>query len=551
MSNPADPPSRRADYESEDGQRGRTPRHPTQTLPGSPRETPTPDGDTLRGVDPETFAGLLAATEEEGPYNPRSTSFYEAVVSMQRTDPGSLQIHKAPPAKGGWSIDPHNAILYRGKLFVPEQGGNRANLLRRLHDDPLAGHFGYARTLELVRRNYNWPHLPKDVKEYVSTCTQCQRVKPLRHKPYGELQTLPQPKGPWVDVTMDFITDLPPSKGRGKAYDCILVVIDRYTKMARYVPTKKTIDAAQLADVFLSKIVKLHGVPESIVTDRGSLFTARFWSSLCYHLNIKRKLSTAFHPQTDGQTERQNQTLEQYLRGYINYQQDDWVRLLPMAEFAYNNSRHSVTGVSPFYAYTGTHPSMGVVSGPGPVDVPAAADRVAEVDRVRRDMEAHWQSVVKDQARYHDRSTTPRSYSVGDEVWLAGKNIRTVRPNKKLDYKFHGPFRITEVVGKQAYRLQLPPHLHIHPVFHVSLLEPCTRRKGTTEPEPQPLEVEGEEEWEVEEILDSRRRYGTLQYLVKWAGYTDEHNAWLPADDVHADELTAEFHRKYPARPRN
>jgi hypothetical protein len=348
---------------------------------------------------------------------------------------------------------------------------------------------------------------------------------------------------------MDFVTDLPPSKRRGKAYDSILVVVDRYTKMARYIPVRKTIDAAQLADTLVSKVIKLHGSPESIVTDRGSVFTAKFWSALCYHLNIKRRLSTAFHPQTDGQTERQNQTLEQYLRGYVNYQQDDWAKLLPMAEFAYNNSRHSSTGVSPFFAYTGAHPGMGLRDGQAPADVPAAAERAKQMETVRKDMEAHWRRTVTDQARYHDRSHKPREYAVGDRVWLAGKNIRTVRPSKKLDHKYHGPFLITEAVGKQAYRLALPPSLRIHPVFHVSLLESCHNREGSATPPPEPIQVDGEEEYEVEAILDSRRRYRALQYLVRWKGYSENHNSWLPASDVHASELIQQFHRDYPLRP--
>ena len=557
-SNPADPPSRRSDYEQEDDSPGRPQQRPNGTPRGNAPGSAVALG-SMGAATSETSAGLLAAAQEEGPYEQPTSSFREAVTCAQLEDPTSSEISShlhgsglraVELRKAGWERDAQGALNYRGGLYVPERGGGRAALLRRLHDDPLAGHFGYSRTLELVRRHYNWPHLPKEVKEYVATCTQCQRVKPLRHKPYGELQTLPQPTGPWIDITMDFITDLPPSKRRGKAYDCILVVVDRYTKMARYIPVRKTIEAPQLADVFLSKIVKLHGVPQSIVTDRGSLFTAHFWSALCYHLNIKRKLSTSFHPQTDGQTERQNQTLEQYLRGYVNYQQDDWVRLLPMAEFAYNNSKHSVIGVSPFFAYTGSHPSMGVRDDPGPIDVPTASNRATQLNQVRQELEAHWKKTVVDQARYHNRTHKPRTYSVGDEVWLAGRNIRTIRPSKKLDYKFHGPFTITEVIGTQAYRLDLPKSLRIHPVFHVSLLEPHLPRQGHTTTPPPPLEVDGEEEWEVEAVLDSKLRFNTLQYLVKWAGYSDTHNTWVAAGDMQANELVAEFHEKYPSRPK-
>src|SRR4051794_15927973 len=158
------------------------------------------------------------------------------------------------------------------------------------------------------------------------------------------MQALPVPVRPWRDTTMDMITGIPPSLGDAeKAYDAILVIVDRFTKIARYFPVRKTMDAAQLATLFVDNIVKEYGVPRSIITDRGTTFTSQFWSSLCFYMKAKRRLSTAFHPQTDGQTERQNQVLEQYLRAYVDYQQDDWVTMLPMAEFTYNNSVHSST----------------------------------------------------------------------------------------------------------------------------------------------------------------------------------------------------------------
>ena len=171
--------------------------------------------------------------------------------------------------------------------------------------------------------------MKKEIKAYVKAWTQCQRMKPARHKSYGELESLPPPASPYTDISMDFITDLPPSKRRdgGKVYDSILVIMDRYTKMARYLPTRKDIKAEELADVIMNKhVLRGAGLPQSIVSDKGSVFNARYWSSLYYTLNVKRRLSIAYHPQTDGQTERQNFTLEQYMRAYVNYLQDDWTR---------------------------------------------------------------------------------------------------------------------------------------------------------------------------------------------------------------------------------
>ena len=186
--------------------------------------------------------------------------------------------------------------------------------------------------------------MTQEIRTYVDGCDSCQRMNNRRHKPYGLLQPLPMPKGPWKDIAMDFITDLPPSLFRGKAYDSILVVADRYSKMVVFIPCNKTMEATDLAEAMESNVFKHYGIFESCVTDRGSLFTSGWWSTFCHYWNIRRRLSTAFHPQTDGMTERQNQTLEIFLRSYVNYHQDDWARLLAAAEYRLNDNVNVTTG---------------------------------------------------------------------------------------------------------------------------------------------------------------------------------------------------------------
>jgi transposase InsO family protein len=232
--------------------------------------------------------------------------------------------------------------------------------MRTNHDDPQGGHFGTARTLDAIRRKYFWHGMAKGIKKYVKTCNVCQRVAVHRHREYGMLEPLPRPKRPFETITLDFITGLPPSRWRNQVFDSILVIVDPYTKWSIYVPCRKDIDAKDLAEIILERLSGNYGMPRNIISDRGSVFTSKFWSTLCFYLGARRRLSTAFHPQTDGQTERQNQTLEHFLRCFVNFEQDDWARWLPLAQFTYNHSIHSSTGVSPAEALMGFRGDLSV-----------------------------------------------------------------------------------------------------------------------------------------------------------------------------------------------
>lgn len=491
-------------------------------------------------------------TRDIQPYDEPSESLTDLIKAAQKIDPftvqGDWKSKSQRYCSESWSLRKDGILTKDGKAYIPKDASLRAEIMRLCHDDPHSSHFGTAKTLKLIQRYYYWESMAAEVKEYVLTCDRCQRTKSARHRPYGELASLPHPGGPWQEISMDFITDLPPSPGDGQYWDSILVIVDRYTKMSLYIAVKKTITAEELATSFLRRVASVFGIPKGIVSDRGSVFTSKFWSSLCYHFKIKRRLSTAFHPQTDGQTERQNQTLEHYLRCYTNYRQTDWYDKLPLAEFTYNNSEHSTTRMTPFYALYGYHPDLRLhVQLDEETNIPEADLRIARVRDERGELEIRWRAAVEAQQRGYNRRHVAMTFAVGDEVMVNARHIRQLRQSKKLSDKYLGPFKVVTVLGehKQAYKIELPRDYRIHPVFHVSLLEKYRRRPGDDSiTKPGKLDIENEDFWEVETILAHRDKGIGREYLVRWKDWPPSEDSWEPKENFSNQKLIRKYNQQ-------
>ena len=451
------------------------------------------------------------------------------------------------PFKGKWCADSANLVRCNGAAYVPQEPTIRKEILRVNHDDPWqGGHFGMNRTIEVIQRFYFWPTLKQDVREYIATCDICQRMKVPRHKPHGLLAPLPRPEGPWEDISMDFIVGLPPSLHMRTACDAILVVVDRFSKMVRYIPCRGDITAEGLASALIENIFSKYGAPKSIVSDRGTTFTAKYWSTLCYYLAVRRLFSTAFHPQTDGQTERMNQTLECYLRCYINYYQNDWVELLPGAEYAANQSINATTKISPFELVYRFTPTLRMNLARDEIDGEnvAAKSRLQKIEESIKTSKEEWEKAQESITKYYNKKRKDVSFKEGEMVMLSSKHIRMRRASTKLADKFLGPFKIEKRIGNNAYQLQLPQKYgKLHHTFHVSLLEAWKAREGSNRPEP--VEIDGAEEWEVEKILDQRTtKNGKTQYYVRWAGFSESGDSWEPLQNIaNAPEKLAEFKR--------
>uniref|UniRef100_A0A8C5R8C8 Gypsy retrotransposon integrase-like protein 1 n=1 Tax=Leptobrachium leishanense TaxID=445787 RepID=A0A8C5R8C8_9ANUR len=433
----------------------------------------------------------------------------------------------------------------RQQCLVPVQ--DRVMVLQQFHDTLGSGHPGIRKTKDLIKRYFWWPTLDQDVRDFVGSCSVCARAKHSTKKPVGLLQPLPVPEQPWSHITIDFIVELPPSNG----FTTIMVTVDRLTKMAHFTPIQGLPTAAQTVSLFLQNIYRLHGVPESIVSDRGAQFTSRFWRCFCRALGISVDLSTAYHPHTNGQTERVNQSLETYLRCYTTYLQDDWATLLCTAEYAYNARLHDSTRCSPFFLMYGYHPAP-LPDLPSVVPVPSVATRLRALRVCRtkaRTCLIMAQNTYKRYADHHRTAST--GYATGQRVWLSTRHLRLSCPSKKLGPKYIGPFTIVDMIGPVAARLRLPARYRFHPVVHVSLLKPVGANPfvGRSLPPPPPVSAAGSDMFEVARILDSRIRRGVLQYFVDWTGYDPEERSWEPASFVRAPALVRAFHAAHPGRP--
>ncbi|MBW0519890.1 hypothetical protein O181_059605 [Austropuccinia psidii MF-1] len=350
------------------------------------------------------------------------------------------------------------------------------------------------------------------IKDYVSSCRQCSRNKNINHKKFGLLKPLPIANGPWIFLSIDFITQLPLSN----SFDSILVIVDRFTNMAVFIPEMSSIASLDLAHCFIRNICSKNGLPSIIVSDRGSFFVSSFLTNLCQQLKISRDLSTAYHPETDGQTERVNQILEKYLCMYVSYHKDDCNTWLPLAEFAYNNSDHSSAKQSLFFTVYARDPKFDSVH--ITQDTPSG-NLSKKTQSVQEDVRRELQVAINSFERYSDKSReSPPVFNPGNMYSC------------------------------------LPPQASIHPVFHISLLEPVktsTIPNWNQEPPP-PIIIEEEEELEVSQILDSKIKRGKLWYLVEWEVFSQdpERSTWESTKNLkNFPELIKYFHSLYPENP--
>jgi hypothetical protein len=339
---------------------------------------------------------------------------------------------------------------------------------------------------------------------------------------------------------MDFIVQLPPSRS---GFDAITVYVDRLTKMVHFRPCSTKDSAVKAAQNLLDSVVKLHGVPLQIISDRDTKFTSAFWDELLRLMGSARAMSTAFHPQTDGQTERMNRVLENMLRHYVNAEQDNWDQALPLAEFAINNSWSETVQATPFFLNYGQNPNTpaSVLTGS---TVPQAEGFVQAIQRQVKSAQKLMLSAQQRQKSYADRKRRELEFSVGDQVMLSTKHLKLKTPGcRKLMPLWAGPYSVSQKIGAVAYRLQLPPELTIHPVFHVSLLKPFyPDSEGRTSKPPPPIETSDGLFHIVRAVLNHREiksgsklvkgrgrvpTYRT-EYLIDWEGGGVDQRVWLP-----------------------
>jgi transposase InsO family protein len=489
-----------------------------------------------------------AAVQSETPTQEPSAGLRELVAAAQKEDAfcqrlvGDLK--RDPSTRQSYQCTSDGLLLYKGeRLVVPNQRSLVHELLRLHHDAEVAGHWGVQKTLELLQRKFKWEGMRQDVEEYVQTCPVCQGNAAPRHKPYGKLEPLPQPSRPWKEISIDLITQLPVSLRGTEEYNAILTIVDRYTKMVVFLPVRDDIGAADLAELLYTEVELKFGAPSGIVSDRDSRITSKFWAEICYHSLIKRRMSTAFHPQTDGQTEILNRIVENYLRAFTNLEQMNWAKLLPTAAFAYNNSLNHTLRMSPFRAMYGYDPEFHVdVADDVPKgEAPAAKDRIKKLHELRATLRDQVLKAQERQIKSYNERHTSVEFKRGSLVKLSTRNLKL--KDKKLQPRFIGPFRVTEVIGTQAYRLALPEqYARLHDVFPVQVLEKYYPRDGDDEL-PLPELEDNPEEYEVEEIRDKQTIKGKIHYLVKWTGWPSEYNQWVPEEGMNAQRMINSFEK--------
>ncbi|KAL0546451.1 hypothetical protein IC582_016360 [Cucumis melo] len=464
----------------------------------------------------------------------------QRIIDAQSNDP--YLVEKRGLAEAGqaveFSLSSDGGLLFERRLCVPSDSAVKTELLSEAHSSPFSMHPGSTKMYQDLKRVYWWRNMKREVAEFVSRCLVCQQVKAPRQKPAGLLQPLSIPEWKWENVSMDFITGLPRTL---RGFTVIWVVVDRLTKSAHFVPGKSTYTASKWAQLYMSEIVRLHGVPVSIVSDRDARFTSKFWKGLQTAMGTRLDFSTAFHPQTDGQTERLNQVLEDMLRACALEFPGSWDSHLHLMEFAYNNSYQATIGMAPFEALYGKCCRSPVCWGEVGEQRLMGPELVQSTNEAIQKIRSRMHTAQSRQKSYADVRRKDLEFEVGDKVFLKVAPMRGVlrfERRGKLSPRFVGPFEILERIGPVAYRLALPPSLStVHDVFHVSML-----RKYVSDPshvvDHEPLEIDENLSYTEQPVEVLAREVKTLRNkeipLVKvlWRNHRVEEATWEREDDM-------------------
>lgn len=431
-------------------------------------------------------------------------------------------------------------LRWGGRYYVGTGNDLRKKIGVNIHSNSEGGHSGISATIKKVEQLFYWPGLRTDITQLVKECEVCHRNKTEHVPSPGLLQPIPIPENAWEVISMDFIEGLPKSKGK----DSILVVVDKLTKYCHLIPLTHPYSALTVAQEVLHQVIKLHGTPSAIISDRDPIFVSTFWKELFKVMGTSIKLSTAYHPQTDGQTERVNQCIEMYLRCMTGQKPANWAHYIPMAEWWYNTTFHTSAGMTPYQAlYSQLPPS---ISYQGAKCKDPAVSRFVK-DRVNTQLLLK-DNLIKSQERmkfYADKKRTEREFQVNDEVYLKLQPYRQMsvnfRRNQKLAARYYGPYKITKRIGNVAYQLDLPIGSRVHNVFHVSQLK---KKLGNTKVVQITLPGVNEAgEWEAKPINILERKLvrkglqPVVKVLVQWEHSGPEEATW---------EVWDKFVKKYP-----
>ena len=458
------------------------------------------------------------------------------------------------------SLTQRDGLLYDdSRVIVPNDVGLRTRLLVEAHDAGTAGHSGIASTKDRLSTRLHWAGIASDVHDYVASCDSCQRNKVEQRRTAGLLRPPPVPDEPGYAINMDFVFGLPLTARGHTGY---LSMTCRLSNWLEPGLCSDNITAEGSAQLVFDRWVRTFGLPAVIVSDRDPRFTGRFWRELWRLLDTKLNMSSAGHPQTDGKAENRQRTANTMLRHYVDFEQTDWDMKLLRAAHAINNTRSVSNGLTPFEVMFRRAPRLPLdiaLAEPQPSHPISALPAVTNfLDRHRYIWTAAKQNMLKaqsDQKRFADRHRREELFAVGDEVLLSTRDLQLAADSSeqhraaKLTSRFIGPLKVIRVINPNAYELELPPQLRIHPVQNISKLRRYTRSPDKFAGRPQPLprpppeysDPAGGPQYVVERILAERRSGRSKQYLVKWQGYPTEESSWEPRGNLNCPDRLAEF----------